>query len=243
MTQPWDTTGKPFQRALAHWRRRQQQQQKPPEDKPAVPAFTIAISRQYGAGAGAVAGHIGARTGWPVYDRELVEKIAETSGLRTELLETVDERSTSWIQDCLEAFGQADTVSDMTYFRHLRQVLLSLSAHGECIIVGRGAVFCLPPETTLRALLVAPREVRIARVCREMNMDPQQAARHMEQINHARIEFVRDRYNKDLTDVHLYDLALNTGNLPAEACAEVVLAALEWLRTTGRGAGAETPAS
>jgi hypothetical protein len=48
-----------------HW---QTQEQKEKVDT--APAFTIALSRQVGARGNSVATEVGARLGWPVYDRE-----------------------------------------------------------------------------------------------------------------------------------------------------------------------------
>jgi hypothetical protein len=52
---------------------------------PAPLAFTIAISREAGANGSALGRLLGERLGWPVYDYELVERIANDMGLRSEL--------------------------------------------------------------------------------------------------------------------------------------------------------------
>src|SRR5262249_46559131 len=112
-------------------------------------AFTIAISRESGARGTSTAREVGARLGGVVYDHELLERIAQEMNLRTSLLESVDEKRVSWLQECMEAFASVPLVSGSTYVRHLIQTLLSLAAHGECVIVGRGAAQILPAETTL----------------------------------------------------------------------------------------------
>src|SRR4051794_5712812 len=57
--------------------------------------FTIALTRESGANGPLVARAIGKRLGWPVYDRELLERVAEEMGLRADLLESVDEKRKS----------------------------------------------------------------------------------------------------------------------------------------------------
>src|SRR3954451_10474791 len=108
-------------------------------------ALTIAISRQVGAGGTSIAAEVGKRLGWPVYDHALVERIAQEMHLRTKLLESVDERHTSWLTDCAESFSQSPLVSTSAYVRHLIQTILSLGAHGSCVVVGRGAAQILSP--------------------------------------------------------------------------------------------------
>src|SRR5438270_914448 len=90
-------------------------------------------------GASPGTGRVAAQLGWPVYDYELVQRIAGEMGLRTRLLESVDERQASWVQEALEGFTSEPSVSQSRYVEHLAQTLLSLAAHGRCVIVGRGA--------------------------------------------------------------------------------------------------------
>src|SRR5262249_21143810 len=109
--------------------------------EPAVspPHFTIALSREAGAGGALVARAVGERLRWPVYDRELLERVAAEMGQRTDLLESLDEKRHGWLVECLEAFASAPAVSEGAFVRHLLEALLSLAAHGDCVIVGRGA--------------------------------------------------------------------------------------------------------
>src|SRR5947209_3142493 len=60
-------------------------------------AFSIALSREAGARVSLVADKLAERLGWPVYDQELVQRIAEDMGLRTSLLESLDEKRTNWV--------------------------------------------------------------------------------------------------------------------------------------------------
>src|SRR5690242_802733 len=112
---------------------------------PKATPFTIALSREAGALGTSVAQELSKRLNWPVYDHELLEALAKDLGVRTRLLEQADEKPASWLQECIEAFAAVRTVSGTTYFLHLLKAFQSLSAHGECVIVGRGAALILPP--------------------------------------------------------------------------------------------------
>src|SRR5262245_15881472 len=65
------------------------------------PALTIAVSREAGANGALVARAVEQQLGWPVYDRELLQRVAEHMGLRASLLEAVDEKRKGWFQECL----------------------------------------------------------------------------------------------------------------------------------------------
>jgi cytidylate kinase len=169
---------------------------------------------------------VGARLGWTVYDHELLEQIAQEMKLRTSLLESVDEKRVSWLQEWVEAFASVPSVSGSAYVRHLTETLFSLATHGECVIVGRGAAQILPVETTLRVRLVAPVEWRIEAMSRKLAISKEEAARQVEKIDRERIGFINDHFRKDATDPRQYDLVLNSSRFSVGECAALIIEAL-----------------
>jgi cytidylate kinase len=194
------------------------------------PAYTIALSREFGAGGTSVAKAIGELLGWPVYDNELVKRIASEMQLRASLLDSVDEKQKSWLLECVEAFSSGPIASESSYVRHLIETVASLGAHGRCVIVGRGAAQILPPATTLRVRLVADLDDRIMRMSRELGLTKAEAARLVRATDRARVRFIRDHFQKDAADPCLYDVVLNTSRLSYPACAALVLETLHSLR-------------
>ena len=103
--------------------------------------------------------------------------------------------------------------------------------HGECVIVGRGAAFILPVETTLRVRLVAPVKDRVLMFSETRHVSAEEAARRVRTIDRERIDFVHDHFQKNPTDPGQYDLILNAGRLTVEAEAGLVIDALCHLKT------------
>ena len=188
--------------------------------------FTIAVSREAGANGSQVACALGERLGWVVYDRELVQHIAADMGVRTSLLESVDEKHRSWLLECLESFASAPTVSESAYARHLLETLVSLSAHGNCVIVGRGAAQVLPTAVTVRVRLVGPVEDRVKAVCQRFGIPHEEAKRWVERTDSERVRFVKDHFQKDPTDPRGYDLVLNSSRFTVPECADLIIQAL-----------------
>src|SRR5262249_999615 len=62
---------------------------------PAVRFRNLCISREAGAGGGAIARIVGARLNWKVYNRELIEAIAHRMELPIEEVQTLDELAPS----------------------------------------------------------------------------------------------------------------------------------------------------
>ena len=86
-------------RAQLHW------QQSDESRAPGKVAFTIALSREAGTYGAAVARQVGDRLSWPVYDSELLRRIADDMGVRQSLLERIDERQRGWLEECLSALS------------------------------------------------------------------------------------------------------------------------------------------
>jgi cytidylate kinase len=193
---------------------------------PESPAFTLAISRQVGAGGTSIATEVGNRINWPVYDHALLERIAEEMHLRTQLLESVDERQTHWLTECVESFSQSPAISTNAYVRYLIQTILSLGAHGSCIIVGRGSAYILPPATTLRVRLIADREHRILGLSRERGISRAEADAQLDRIDRERIAFIKDHFLKDPRDPQNFDIVLNSSCFSYGECADLILEAL-----------------
>jgi cytidylate kinase len=189
-------------------------------------AWTIAITREAGAGGTTVAQELGRRLNWPVYDRELVERIAREMGLRSNLLESVDEKQKNWLVECVEAMTAAGPVTESKFVKHLVETLLSLSTLGHCVIVGRGAAQVLPAKSTLRVRLVADRLDRIAAAQRLHKLSEAAAGAWVDQTDRERVRFVKEHFRVDPTDPATYDLVLNTSRWSSAECADFIIEAL-----------------
>jgi cytidylate kinase len=190
-------------------------------------AFTISVSREAGSGGITVAREVGRRLNWPVYDQELLENLAKDLKVDVAFVEDYDERRGSWLVDCIKAFSSAASVSEVAYFHRLVRLLQALGGRGECLIVGRGSSFILPPETTLRVRIVASREDRIAFIARERHLDRTDAARFVDTRDRDRHKFIKDHFHKDPGDPLTYDLMLNRSRFSVEETAELVIEALQ----------------
>jgi cytidylate kinase len=221
-----------MERYLQDWEARSQAKARATR---AARPFTIAIGRQSGARGTATARAVAERLGWQVYDRELVERIAQDMKLRTSLLESVDEKQISWLQECLESFNKRPAVSGIAYVHRMVKTIACLAAHGDCVLVGRGVAHILPPETTLRVRLVAPLRWRVAAISQKLDVSEEAAAAEVAAIDRRRVQFVRDHLHKDTTDPSLYDLILNASRFSIEQCSDLIIEALHRLQATAAG--------
>src|SRR5271165_4814660 len=215
----------------------------PHAEQPEAPrgsAFAITFSREAGSGGITVAREVGRRLSWPVYDQELLESLAKELNVDISFLEDYDQGLRgSFLVDTIKGFSAAASVSEATYFRHLVRLLQVLGARGECLIVGRGSTFVLPPETTLRVRIVASRDDRIAFVARERKLSPVEAAHFVDTKDRDRHQFLKDHFHKDPADPQHYDLIINRSRFSVDETADLVIEALQRMQARKTAARAE----
>jgi len=188
------------------------------------PPLTIAVSRQAGSRGAEIARLAGGLLSWPVYDHELLDRIAEEKGLSARMLESLDERDVSWLEEIVRSFGGKHSGREGAYLHGLLAVLKPLGKTGRCIIVGRGGAHVLPRETTLSVRVIAPRADRIAEVRRRDGLAAAEAERWVDEHDRERLRFVR-YFGADAADPMAYDLVLNSARMGASECAALIVQA------------------
>jgi cytidylate kinase len=218
-----------LERAFQHWRERGALLELPSHET--ARPMTVAISRECGSGGSSIAVAVADKLHWPLYDHELLEKIADDTGVHSALLENLDEKRPNWLAESLEGLSHEKHISGAGFAIRIRKILLALYCHGNCVVLGRGATQVLPSEQSLFVRLVAPLEDRIHRIAQEMHISASDARRHVTETDRGRTEFVRSYFNRDPTDPSGYDLVLNTTRFSEQDCIDLVLMALERRRT------------
>jgi len=182
----------------------------------------ICISREAGAGGGAIARMVGQRLGWKVYDEELIEAIAHRMQISIDEVRSLDELAPSVVQDWLLPLREEYYAPQEAYLDHLAKLIEAVGRAGESILVGRGAGFMLPRETTLSVRVVAPLRVRAARLAERMGISIRTAKRAARDLDRRRTQFDRTMHRANSLDPHSFDLVLETHSLGLETCASVI---------------------
>jgi hypothetical protein len=187
----------------------------------------LLISREKGAGGSAVGQLAGKRLGWQVFNKEIVEAIAEKANVRRELIESLDERDRATIHDAVKGFLSPQPVGTAGYLATLREILLTLGHQGDVVIVGRGAQYVLPSRFGLRLRMVAPIEVRVRRIATEGSMSLKAARVEVERSDRERARLTRRHFGHDWRDPLDYDVIINTAELTVEAATDAAVTALQ----------------
>ncbi|RLE97778.1 MAG: hypothetical protein DRJ96_02900 [Thermoprotei archaeon] len=175
-----------------------------------VERVVILIPGMLGAGCTSVAVELSRRIGLHVVNTERIVR------------EIVAEKRISFMElSAMVRDGEVDLEGIV------RSVALDYLREGGVIVEGRTALMLLDQPATLKAFLYADRKVRIERVARRRGISVEEAEREVERSDEERRRLVERLYGRELTDPALYDVMLNTSNIPPEEAVDLIEAMLK----------------
>ncbi len=195
------------------------------EVEPRTPPPVIALSNAYGSHGVEIGELVAKALEFDLFDRELVSRVAESAKVREMVVESLDQRTRSWIDEFIANLFDTQLLTATDYNRHRSQLLLALARHGRCVIIGRGAYRILDPRCTLRVRTIAPLEHRVRVVGQLLQLATTEARVAVLAKDGARAAYCRLHFNGVVGDPLDYDLVINTATLPAEQAAQLVVRA------------------
>lgn len=127
----------------------------------------VTISREFGSGGRTIGKQLAERLGVPCYDKELIEKLAEQTGLAKKFIEEQGEYAPSAYLFSYAFVGRGVnglSVSDYLW-NEQRKKIQEIVEKEACVIVGRCADYVLRErEDVLNVFIHAPKEQRAKRI-------------------------------------------------------------------------------
>ncbi len=198
----------------------------PAEPQPATKPC-ITISREMGCPGVALAESLSEALGWRVYDKNIVEHIAENAKVQQHLIDSFDEKGQNEVHNWVLTLLDRYAVGSDKYFKHLVTVITGIGKHGEAVIVGRGGHFILAPETTLRLRLFAPFAARVENIMRNHKVGKAQAESMVNNDDRNQTAFMQRFFHKGEDIATNFDLVINTETLSLTTIKSIVLNALK----------------
>lgn len=192
----------------------------------------ITIGRQCGSGGHTIGKMVAERLGIPFYDKEIIQKVAEKSGLSEKFIEKEGEYSTTSLLFNIATRGVSGynvSNSDSMLLRdqinaYQTGYIKELAEQGACVIVGRSADYILEDrEDCIHIFVYGNLEDRAKRVELEHGISSKEAKAHVLERDKK-----RSRYYKHVTDkvwglAENYTLCLNSSELGIERCVEIIV--------------------
>ena len=207
---------------------------RPREEKEKRDWPVITISRDPGSGGNVLGQILSDELGFTLFHQEVIQKMAESSNVSTQLLETLDEKGLSTLENWINSLVDRRHLWPDQYLRHLLKVIGTLGKHGRSVLIGRGANFLLPTDKRFAVRVISPREFRVAKVAEEYGVSIEEANRRIMITESNRKAFIKKYFNADIEDPSNYDLTVNTGTLTMETAVGGVKATFEiWREQKG----------
>jgi len=189
----------------------------------------ITISREPGSGGNILAKRLSEQLEFDLFYQEFIHNMAESAQVSVRLLETLDEKGVSVLEEWISSLVDKRHLWPDRYLQHLMKIIGTIGKHGRAVIVGRGANFVLPSDKRLSIRVIAPLETRLKNVSQAYNVAMEDAKPRILKTESDRKAFVKKYFNDDITNPLNYDLIINTGLLNIDDAANAVKGALSEL--------------
>ena len=199
--------------------------------------FVITVARETGSGGHNITRKLSDALGVPYYDRDLLRKASEVSGIHERLFGAADERI--GLKEMLSAAEKVytgeilppdsdDYVSTRNLFSFQAKIIKELADNESCIILGRCANYLLAGRpNVLRVFIHAPIEARQERVASySLAWSQREVSKHIRVEDKRRSAYYRYYTGEEWRDAAAYDLSLDSDALGEDGCVAFIKEAL-----------------
>ena len=189
----------------------------------------VTVSRQHGAAGGAVARRLAEELRLDLFDREIIQRVAESTHLSERVVSSLDDKDKELLTDWLAAISSRTYLSPVEYRYHLSRVVGAIAHHGGAVVLGRGAHLILGEGEALRVLVVAPLETRVRAVMEREGLGEREARRRIVSVEADRKAVLMKHFHSDFADPAAFDVVVNTGVLGVDGACATIRTAVERL--------------
>ena len=186
----------------------------------------ITISREFGSGGRFIGEEAAKKLGIAYYDKNIINEIAEKSGLSPEYIQENAELSPKKGLFAYAFAGRDVTgksVEDLVYEAQ-RKVILELAEKESCVIIGRNADYILKDrDDVLNVFIHGDTPEKIQRITRLYNVEEQKAVKMMVDIDKRRMANYNFYTNQKWGKADNYTLCLNSSQLGYDRCEKIIM--------------------
>ena len=184
----------------------------------------ITISREFGSGGRELGKRLAEALHIPCYDHELIDRLAEESGLSKEYITNESEYAShsSWTAAAFSSVRSFGVPSNQDYLWAIqRRIILELGQKENCVIVGRCATNILK-DKSLKIFIHAPFEERVQNVIRRTGREEASARKLVKKMDKERKAYYEYFTDSKWLDMTQYDLCIDSSRFSMEQIIEIV---------------------
>ena len=186
----------------------------------------ITISREFGSGGRFIGEEVAKKLGIAYYDKNVINEIAEKSGLSPEYIQENAELSRIKGLFAYAVAGRDITgrsVEDMVYEAQ-RKVILELAEKVPCVIIGRNADYILKDrDDVLNVFIHGNMPEKTQRIIRLYNVDEKKAVKMMADTDKRRMTNYNFYTEHKWGKASNYTLCLNSSQLGYDRCEKIIM--------------------
>ena len=199
--------------------------------------FIITVARETGSGGHNITRKLSDALNVPYYDRDLLRRASEVSGINEGLFGQADERigfkemisaaEKVYTGDILPPDSD-DYISTANLFAFQAKIIKELARQESCIILGRCGNYLLNGvDGVLRVFIHAPLESRAARVASySLSWSGHEVTRYIRVEDKRRAAYYHYYTGEEWRDAADYDLCLDSEKLGEDGCVERIMQVL-----------------
>ena len=186
----------------------------------------ITISREFGSGGRFIGEEVAKKLGIAYYDKNIINEIAEKSGLSPEYIQENAELSPKKGLFAYAFAGRDITgksVEDMVYEAQTN-IILGLAEKEPCVIIGRNADYILKDrDDVLNVFIHGDTPEKIQRITRLYNVEEQKAVKMMADTDKRRMTNYNFYTGQKWGKASNYTLCLNSSQLGYDRCEKIIM--------------------
>ena len=186
----------------------------------------ITISREFGSGGRFIGEEVAKKLGIAYYDKNIINQIAEESGLSPDYIQESAELSPKKGLFAYAFAGRDITgksLEDMVYEAQ-RKVILELADKESCVIIGRNADFILKDrDDVLNVFIHGDTPEKIQRICKLHNTSEADAVKMINDIDKRRMTNYNFYTDQKWGKAANYTLCLNSSQLGYDKCESIII--------------------
>lgn len=186
----------------------------------------ITISREFGSGGRFIGEEVAKKLGIAYYDKNLINQIAQQSGLAPEYIQESAElspRKGLFVYALAGRDSAGKSMEDLVC-EVQRKIILEIAEKEPCVIIGRNADFVLRDRTdVLNVFIHGNLPEKTQRICRIYAVSEQEARKMMADTDKRRMTNYNFYTDQKWGKASNYTLSLNSSELGYERCEKIIM--------------------
>ncbi len=185
--------------------------------------YIVALSREFGSGGHAIAEILAKELGIPMYDKNVLDHIAEEKGMDVAHIEQFDEMPKNRFLTRRVA-GHTNSLEDHVAEMQFEYIKKKADSGESFIIVGRCAETVLQGrENLISMFILGDRECKIGRIMERYNLSKDDAVARMNRCDKKRKAYHNHYSAHKWGDSRTYDICVNSSRLGVEKTAKMLI--------------------